>query len=65
TCPNLINLIINIEYLLLSQLIDTPVLISIFIQIKMIKSTKENISRLLNLTSKLSERFQSLNHIEF
>ncbi|CAF1363778.1 unnamed protein product [Rotaria sordida] len=63
-CPNVINLIINTEYLLLSELIDNEFLIPIFKQIKMIESITQNIYFPLNFASKFLESFPSLRHIK-
>jgi len=58
------DLIINTPLLLLPKLIDNLSLVSIFKQIKMIKSITENICLPSNFASKLVQRFPSLSHIE-
>ncbi|CAF4819448.1 unnamed protein product [Rotaria sp. Silwood1] len=63
-CPNVMNLIISSEYLLLSELIDNEFLIPIFKQIKIIESITNNIYFPLNCASQFLERFPSLSHIE-
>ncbi|CAF3852868.1 unnamed protein product [Rotaria sp. Silwood1] len=63
-CPNVMNLIISSEYLLLSELIDNKFLIPIFKQIKIIESITNNIYFPLNCASQFLERFPSLSHIE-
>ncbi len=58
------DLIINTPLLLLPKLIDNLSLVSIFKQIKMIKSITVNIYLPSNFASKLVQRFPSLSHIE-
>jgi len=58
------DLIINTPFVLLPELIDNLSLVSIFKQIKMIKSITENIYFPSNFASKLVQRFPSLSHIE-
>ncbi len=63
-CPNVINLRISPTYLALSEFIDNRFLISIFKQIKILKSISECGYVASNLASKLVERFPSLTHLE-
>ncbi|CAF5084157.1 unnamed protein product, partial [Rotaria sp. Silwood1] len=63
-CPNVIDLSISTQLLLLAKIIDNPSLFSIFKRIKMIELVKNIIHFLPNSASKIVERFPSLNHIE-
>ncbi|CAF5099727.1 unnamed protein product, partial [Rotaria sp. Silwood1] len=63
-CPNVIDLSISTQLLLLTKIIDNPSLFSIFKRIKMIELVKNIIHFLPNSASKIVERFLSLNHIE-
>ncbi|CAF5104525.1 unnamed protein product, partial [Rotaria sp. Silwood1] len=62
-CPNVIDLQINPADLVLSEFIDNQFLISIFKQIKILKSIRENDCVPSNFASKLVERFSSLTDI--
>jgi len=59
-CSNLNHIIISTRLLMSSKLIDNPSLISIFEQIKTIKSLAEKIYFPSNFASKLVQRFPSL-----
>jgi len=63
-CPNVTNLIIDTRLLRLSKLIDNPSLISIFKQIKMIKSRTNKSYFPSKFAFKFVQRFPSLSHIE-
>ncbi|CAF4634423.1 unnamed protein product, partial [Rotaria sp. Silwood2] len=63
-CPNMINLTISPLYLVLSEFIDNQFLISIFQQIKILKSILGNRYVPSNFVSKLVQRFPSLTDIE-
>ncbi|CAF5177222.1 unnamed protein product, partial [Rotaria sp. Silwood1] len=63
-CPKMINLIIGTLYLALSEFIDNQSLISIFKQIKILKSITENDYFSSNFASKLARRFPSFTDIE-
>ncbi|CAF1125976.1 unnamed protein product [Rotaria sordida] len=64
-CPNVINLKISSSYWILSEFIDNKFLISIFKQIKILKSIKKNRYIPSNFLLKLVERFPSITNIEF
>ncbi|CAF2765967.1 unnamed protein product [Rotaria sp. Silwood2] len=64
-CPNVINLKISSAYWILSEFIDNQFLISIFKQIKILKSIRENRYIPSNFLLKLVERFPSITNIEF
>ncbi|CAF0827827.1 unnamed protein product [Rotaria sordida] len=63
-CSNVINLKINPSHLVLPEFIDSPSLLSIFKQIKILKSITENHYVPLSFSLKLVERFPSLTDIE-
>jgi len=63
-CPKVADLIIDTRLLILSKLIDNPSLISFFKQIKMLQSKTKNIYFPSNFSSKLVQRFPSVNHVE-
>ncbi|CAF4020018.1 unnamed protein product [Rotaria sp. Silwood1] len=63
-CPNVIDLSISTQLLLLSKIIDNPSLFTIFKRIKTIELIKNIIYFLPSSASKIVERFPSLTHIE-
>ncbi|CAF1192751.1 unnamed protein product [Rotaria sp. Silwood1] len=64
SCPNLIDLKINVQLLISSKLFNNPSLISIFKQIKILKLITEKIYFPSNSAIKFVRRFPSLTHIE-
>ncbi|CAF3783030.1 unnamed protein product, partial [Rotaria sordida] len=64
TCPNVIDLSISTELLLLSKIIDNRSLFPVFERIKKIELIKNIVYFLPSSASKIVERFPSLNNIK-